>query len=109
MTQRLAYGPAWEDTGYVFTRPNGLPVIPQEITKAFTALVRNNGLPHLTLHGLRHAYATLGLQAGVDMKVVSQSLGHSTIGITSDLYTHVFEQNKAEHADKIASLLKRGA
>ena len=42
-------------TGYVLTRPNGLPLIPQEVTKAFTRFIREHGLPHLTFHGLRHA------------------------------------------------------
>ena len=94
-------------TGYVFTRPNGLPLIPQEVTKEFTRFVRDNGLPHLTLHGLRHAYATLGLLAGIDSKVVSEALGHSTISITMDLYSHVMGKMKETHAATIANLLKR--
>ena len=94
-------------TGYVFTRPNGLPLIPQEVTKAFTWFIRDNGLPHLTFHGLRHAYATLGLLAGIDSKVVSEALGHSTISITMDLYSHVMPKMKEAHAQTIANLLKR--
>ena len=94
-------------TGYVFTRPNGLPLIPQEVTKAFTGFIRKNNLPHMTLHGLRHAYATLGLLAGIDSKVVSESLGHSTITITMDLYSHVMGKMKEAHAQTIANLLKR--
>ncbi|HIM36405.1 MAG TPA: hypothetical protein EYM38_00045 [Dehalococcoidia bacterium] len=42
-------------TGYVLTRPNGLPLIPQEVTKAFTRFIREHGLRNLTFHGLRHA------------------------------------------------------
>ena len=47
------------------------------------------GLPHLTLHGLRHVHATLMLEAGIHPKVVSERLGHSTVGITLDTYSHV--------------------
>ena len=94
-------------TGYVFTRPSGLPLIPQEVTKAFTGFVRAHNLPHMTFHGLRHAYATLGLLAGIDSKIVSESLGHSTITITLDLYSHVMDKMKETHAATIANLLKR--
>ena len=60
-----------------------------------------------SLHGLRHAYATLSLLAGIDSKVVSEALGHSTISITLDLYSHVMTKMKEALAQTIANLLKR--
>ena len=53
------------------------------------SVIVNAGLPHLTLHGLRHAHATLMLSAGVHPKVVSERLGHSNISVTMDTYSHV--------------------
>ena len=55
----------WENSGYVFTQISGAPVAPDMISKDFCAIVRKAGLPHLTLHGLRHAHATMALIAGV--------------------------------------------
>jgi len=92
---------------YVFTRPNGLPLIPQEATKAFTGFVREHNLPHLTLHGLRHANATLQMAAGINPKVVSEGLGHSNISITLDLYSHVLPNMQQHAVDAVADLLER--
>ncbi|MCH7734976.1 MAG: site-specific integrase, partial [Chloroflexi bacterium] len=85
--QRLGAGGAWQDTGYVFTRPDGRPVISDEISKNFLRIVRKFDLPHMTLHDLRHAHATLLLKAGVHPKVVSERLGHSNLAITMDTYS----------------------
>ena len=87
--QRLAIGPVWQDTGHVFTRLDGRPVIPDQVSKDFTRLIRGSDLPDMTLHGLRHAHATLLLSAGVHPKIVSERLGHSNIAITMDIYSHV--------------------
>ena len=93
--------------GYVFTRPNGLPLVPSEVSRAFHEFVLQHNLPKMKFHGLRHAYASLSLLAGIDSKVVSESLGHSTISITVDLYSHVMGGMKEAHAATIANLLKR--
>lgn len=89
LTQRLLFGDSWTETGYVFTRPYGRPVIPDEVSQDFQSIVRKANLPHLTLHGLRHAHATMLLTAGVHPKVVSERLGHSNIAVTMDTYSHV--------------------
>ena len=87
--RRLGAGPAWKDTGYVFTQEDGSPIDADRISKDFARIVRKAGLPYLTFHGLRHAHATLLLTAGVHPKVVSERLGHSNISITMDIYSHV--------------------
>ena len=66
------------------------------------------GMPHLTFHGLRHAFATMALQAGINPKVVSEALGHSSVTITLDLYSHVLPNMQDELASAVANLLKRG-
>jgi integrase len=70
--ERLAWGPAWVDTGLVFTREDGTPLRPTYVTRQFAKLTADAGLPSLTLHGLRHSYATAGLAAGVPVKVMSE-------------------------------------
>lgn len=74
---------------YVLTAPEGGPVDPNEASHAFHKLVKKARLPHLTLHGLRHVQATRLLQRGVNPKIVSERLGHSTVSITLDVYSHV--------------------
>ena len=73
----------------MFTQADGRPVDPYAITKDFSDVVKGTGLPHLTVHGLRHAHATMLLEAGVNPKVVSERLGHSSIAVTMDVYSHV--------------------
>jgi len=87
--ERSAWGPAWNDAGLVFTREDGRPLRPEYATRHFQALAERSGLPAIRLHDLRHTNASLALEAGVEMKVVSERLGHSQISVTADLYTHV--------------------
>lgn len=60
-------------------------------------------MPHIRLHDLRHSYATLLLRYGVQAKVASTMLGHSSISITMDLYSHVLDEMKQDAAQKIDS------
>ena len=109
-TQQLAKieaGPLWQETGYVFTQADGSPVQPDILTKNFRFLVRELAMPQLTFHGLRHAFATLGLLAGINPKVVSEALGHSSVTITMDTYSHVLPHMQGELAAAIANILKR--
>jgi integrase len=62
---------------------------PEYVTRHFQALAKRSGLPAIRLHDLRHTNASLALEAGVEMKVVSERLGHSQIPVTADLYIHV--------------------
>ena len=62
--ERVAWGPAWNDAGLVFTRENGLPLRPEYATRHFQALVQDAGLPAIRLHDLRHTNASLALAAG---------------------------------------------
>ena len=75
-------GRIWVHSRHAYT-----PIVADRVTQDFARLVRREGFPHLTLHGLRHAHATLALSAGVNPKVVSERLGHSTIAVTMDTYS----------------------
>jgi integrase len=107
IAQSVEYGPLWDNTGHVFSRLDGSPTIPDQVTQDFGHLVGKHGLPHLTLHGLRHANATLAMTAGINPKIVSESLGHSTVGLTLDLYSHVTPNMQEEAAQAVANLLRR--
>jgi integrase len=108
LQERLARGEPWQDHDLVFTREDGTPLRPTQLTRMFARLARKAGLPSLTLHGLRHTYATASLQAGVPVKVVSERLGHANTAITSDLYQHVLRAMDAEAANTVARLILEG-
>ena len=84
---------------------DGTPIDPEAISKDFCETVRQSGLPHLTLHGLRHAHATLALSAGINPKVVSERLGHSSIAVTMDIYSHVLPGMQEAAAQAVEELL----
>ena len=109
MEHQLDYGALWSNTGYVFTQLDGSPIDPDRISKEFPKLVKAQGLPHLTFHGLRHAHATLALSAGINPKVVSERLGHSSISVTMDIYSHVIPGMQEEAALAVERLPDRPA
>ncbi len=74
---------------FVFASPEGTPLNPSTVTHAFDKILRKAGLPHIRLHDLRHTHATIMLRAGVHPKIVSERLGHSSIKIAHDTYSHV--------------------
>jgi integrase len=105
LAERLAWGKAYEDNDLVFARDDGSMEMPERVSRQFKQLARQAGLPPIKLHGGRHTAASLALEAGVAMKVVSDQLGHSTTAITSDLYTHVSKVVRDDAADRVAALL----
>lgn len=105
LEERLAWGEGWTDSGLVFTRENGTPVHPDLFSRAFERHARRAGLPRIRLHDLRHTWATLGLRAGVQVKVVSEALGHSTSSFTADVYQHSVPSMQEDAAELIADLI----
>ena len=102
----LGSGPA----KLVFADETGGPLHPDRVTRRFKLLVRRSGLPPLRgPHDLRHTWASLALAAGVHPKVVSDRLGHSTIAITIDTYSHAIPSLDAEAASTVAAQLFRGS
>ena len=86
---RLKTGPLWQSTDYIFTMEYGAPIDPDNLSREIRRIVKEAGLPHETLHGLRHAYATALLSANVHFAVVQSALGHSSFTLTIDTYSHV--------------------
>ena len=107
--ERLAAGPAWTDTGLVFTKPDGTALHPATVTDQFHGLAAAAGLPPVRLHDLRHGAATLALAAGTDLKIVQEMLGHSTITLTADTYTSVLPDLARTAAEATAAVIPRTA
>lgn len=107
--ERRAWGDAWTDAGLVFTREDGNPLSPEQVSRRFKLLAHRAGVPVIRFHDLRHTSASLALAAGVAIKVVSDRLGHSTSGITADLYTHVTPAVARDAADAIARTISGSA
>src|SRR6516162_6234835 len=100
-----AFGPGYHASGYVFTCLNGQPMAPDRLTRTFTALAAQAGLPPVRLHDLRHGAATLALAAGADLRTVQDMLGHSSIVLTADTYTSVLPEVARAAAEKVAALI----
>jgi hypothetical protein len=89
----------------VFTWPDGSPIHPQRFSAWFEQHAHAAGLPKIRLHDVRHSYASAALAAGIPAKVVSERLGHATIAITMDTYSHVLPGLDAEAAGTVARLI----
>jgi integrase len=108
VAEQLQWGEAWLDTdGRVFTREDGRGLSPEWLSRQFKLLSKRACVPIIRFHDLRHSSASLALAGGVPLRVVSERLGHSSIGITADLYTHVFEEVGREAAEQIAAVIPR--
>ncbi len=107
IADRLAAGPAWQDSGYLFTREDGRYVHPDTFSYWFEKHLRVAGLRRIRFHDLRHTHASLALQAGVSAKVVSDRLGHASVAFTLDVYSHVVPSLQEEAAERVADLFRR--
>jgi integrase len=106
--ERVVVGPGYQDSGLVFTRPDGSPIHPHLFSDWFKQHVRRAGLPKIRLHDVRHSYASAALAAGIAAKVVSERLGHATIAITMDTYSHVLPGLDERAAATVAQLILEG-
>jgi integrase len=95
----------WIESRLVFTAENGAALDPESVTRYFRQAVKRSMLPNIRLHDLRHTHATLALQAGIHPKVVSERLGHATVSITLDTYSHAIPAMQEEAAALIADLV----
>jgi integrase len=107
--ERRAWGSAYRsDLDLSFPRKDGAAEDPDVVGRRFVRLVRGHSeLPAIGLHGLRHTHATLLLEEGVDIKTVSERLGHDSVQTTLELYAHVTPKMRANAAARFGSLLSR--
>jgi integrase len=109
LEERMRWGPAWTDTGLIFTREDGTGYHPAQVTARFERLAFEAGLPPIRLHDLRHGAATMALAAGKDITAVSAMMRHSSVKITADIYASVLPELAAEVAEAVASMVPRRA
>lgn len=102
-------GSAWQDSGYVFTRPDGHPIEPATLTRHFNALLREAHLRPIRFHDLRHSTATLLLEQGVELVVIKELLGHAHIGVTATVYAHIRLRLQRQAIDLLGHALATSA
>jgi integrase len=107
MVERLEWGDGWTDSGRVFTKEDGTPLRPGWLSTRFATLAARAGLPPIRFHHLRHGSASMLLAAGVDLKVVSTTMGHSTSSFTADVYVTVLSEVAEAAASAIEAFVSR--
>jgi len=108
LEERLLAGSRWQDTGYVFTTTIGTPLDGRSVTRFFTDALTRAELPHVRFHDLRHGCATLLLTQGASLRAIMETLGHSQIAVTANIYAHVGETIKRETAAMMDAALSTG-
>ena len=103
---RLQYGSLFQNNEqFVFTNERGEHLVTYSVWRQFKQIVTKMNLPEIRFHDLRHTYATLALQNGVDVKTVSYNLGHATVAFTMDKYMHVTMNMQKESVKKMESFI----
>jgi integrase len=109
---RMMMGAGWHGVGNVFTMPAGEAWHPDTVSQAFDRLVAahrealgNNAPTRIRFHDLRHTHASHLLAAGVNVKVVSERLGHASVAFTLDAYAHLMPGQQAFAAAAVAALV----
>lgn len=105
--EREAFGMVWTESDYVFSHIDGRPFHPDTVSHTFADIVKKAGFPHLRLHDLRHTHATMMMEMGVNPKIVSERLGHASVVITLDTYSHVSPGLQEEAALKFGEGLRQ--
>lgn len=103
--EKSLLGGAYDDNDLVFARPDGRAIHPDYFSQTFDRTVKRLKLPRIRLHDLRHTHATLGLAAGIPVKLMSERLGHATSAFTQDVYMHAIPELEEAAADQIGMLV----
>ena len=109
LDERKELDEGWTDSGLVFTTENGIAVDPESVSRYWRQAVKRAMLPTIRLYDLRHAHATLALQAGIPPKVASERLGHATASITLDTYSHAIPAIQESAGTLIAGMVFTGS
>jgi integrase len=107
LAERLAAGSRWRDNDFVFATSAGTPLDSRNVTHSLQTALGRAGLARQRFHDLRHAYATLMLEDGEELAVISRSLGHSNISTTADVYAHLAPAMLERSAARMDTILGR--
>lgn len=100
-----AFNEVYREQDLLFCTELGKPLDPDNFTRHFKALLKKAGLKEIRFHDLRHTFATLSLEAGVNAKTLQEMLGHATFSMTMDIYSHVSQGMKKEAAEIVGGML----
>ncbi|RCX07902.1 site-specific recombinase XerD [Anaerobacterium chartisolvens] len=100
--QKILLGDAYIDEGYIMAWENGEAYRPNYLSDLFKKIIDDNKFPPLRLHDLRHTFASIANELGTNLYDISKALGHSQVGTTSQIYTHVFDKTHKKAISKIA-------
>jgi integrase len=103
--ERMKAGPLWQDNGLVFASHTGTPLFARNVSRRWHQLLDTAGIERRGMHAARHTTATLLMAAGEHPKVVQELLGHATIALTLDTYSHVQEGQREQATAKLSALL----
>lgn len=104
LEQRFKFGDKWINTNRLFVQFDGKPMHLDTITKWFKQFLKEKNLPHITFYDLRHTHAALLISQGLDVRTVSNRLGHAQTSTTLNIYVHSFVKMDREESDKLDSL-----
>ena len=105
-SEKRNWGKAYKDLDMIFAREDGHYIDPATFRDHYQKRLKEAGLEHHTIHALRHTFATRALEAGIPIKVVSQILGHASVQITMDTYSHVLPELQSYSMNKIAEYME---
>lgn len=103
--EKRKWGKAYKDLDMIFAREDGYYIDPTTFRDHYQRKLKKAGLEHHTIHALRHTFATRALEAAIPIKVVSQILGHASIQITMDTYSHVLPELQSASMNKIVEYM----
>ncbi|MED4919273.1 tyrosine-type recombinase/integrase [Geobacillus thermodenitrificans] len=103
--QKEKLGTQYQDNNLIVCTDDGKPLDPRNLLRQFYRLIEEANVPRISFHDLRHTHATILMQQGENPKVVSERLGHSRVGITLDLYSHVSDDLQEQAAEKFENAL----
>jgi integrase len=106
--EKLLLGQGYQDHGLVFAQADGRLIDPHSLNLYFSQALKRAGLPAIRLHDARHTYATWLLEQNISPKVVQPMLGHSSISVTLDIYSHVSLELEKQAAAKLNAVLAGG-
>jgi integrase len=99
--KRLRIGEAWQNKNYIFTTNLGTPLDKDNINRTLKSICKKASIEPISAHILRHTFATRGFEAGIELIVMQNLLGHASLAVTADIYSHVLPDKKKESMEKL--------
>lgn len=109
MELKIKNGDRWQDTGFLFVKENGEPMIPDGITAWLSEFSKRHDLPHINPHAFRHTMASILINSGKDVVSVSKRLGHAKVSTTTDIYSHIIMEADEQASECLADVMLRPA